>query len=308
MSWEAQKWVWDIEGMASGPKWVLMGIANYVDQEYKSWPGLETLSARLGMTVRSVINHIDALVSDGFLVRERTKKHYGNNLYRLNIETQEPRETALKKYPQRGKTAKKAKKKTRETISTVLETHETVSTDIPEHMKPFQLKQVKQFHSNLSDKPISKSKPRESVVADATTSAQQRLYTPEAADAKINRDLLNMKRSANAKIKSDHHVFIHWWCERYQQTQGLKYLFNGKVDGPAVKALLSTFSIEEVERVADVLLESDDAFYEKAGKTIGMLRSQWNKLASRAKEEEDPPEWRNIKRRDRSASQTTSSK
>ena len=143
MSWEAQKWVWDIENMAAGPKWVLMGIANYVDQEHKSWPGLATLSERLGMTIQSVINHVTDLVSDGFLIKERTKSHYGNNLYRLNLKQQIASKTAIKKYPGRGKKDKK-------TVKTIL-------TDNPKQLKPFELKQLKPFEPNHKiDKPINK--------------------------------------------------------------------------------------------------------------------------------------------------------
>src|SRR6185369_13113636 len=104
MSWEAQAWVWKIDGMAAGPKWVLMGIANYVNQEEECWPSLETLSERLGMAVSSVISHINDLIADGFLSRlQRKKKHYGSMIYKLTMKAIQPVRTAIKKMKPRGK-------------------------------------------------------------------------------------------------------------------------------------------------------------------------------------------------------------
>jgi predicted transcriptional regulator len=64
MSWEAQAWVWK-QDLKAGPKWVLMGIANYVDQELKAWPSLETLGQRLGMTKQAVLSNMKILIEKG---------------------------------------------------------------------------------------------------------------------------------------------------------------------------------------------------------------------------------------------------
>lgn len=121
MSWEAQFIIWELE-LKAGPKWVLMGIANYTDQDFKCWPSLEVLSKKLGMTKQSVIAHVSSLVDLGLLTKERTK-HYGGNTYRLNVE-------AIYRTVQKSLTDNSSK----------------ILTD---QLKNFELKQFKNFDPNL---------------------------------------------------------------------------------------------------------------------------------------------------------------
>lgn len=125
MSWEAQSWVWG-QDIKAGPKWVLMGIANYTDQDDKCWPGIDTLAQRLGMTKQSVITHIQFLESKGYLIKQRNK-HYGTNTYQLNRKL-----TGQKSLPDIK--AGKAK---------------TGQKSLPDQVKIFELKQVKNFDPNL---------------------------------------------------------------------------------------------------------------------------------------------------------------
>jgi len=85
---------------------------------------------------------------------------------------------------------------------------------------------------------------------------------------------------ATPEPQSDHQFFIEWFCKAYQDHTGEPYHFRGKVDGPLVKHLLSQFGLEKVQQVAEAMLDSNDPFIAKNGRTIGMLSAQWNKLST----------------------------
>jgi hypothetical protein len=96
MSWEAQAAVWKMKGLKPGQKWVLMGLANYANQDNECWPSLDKLSENLCMTKVRVIANITALIEMEIVGKER-ESHYGVNHYQLNLVTGKENETDNRK-------------------------------------------------------------------------------------------------------------------------------------------------------------------------------------------------------------------
>src|SRR4030095_1542542 len=87
MSWEAQAWVCE-QDLKWNEKWILMGLANYTDQEFKCWPSISKLAFKLGVTKPTVITNINALVKRRLILVEhqtRPDGGKGSNLYRLHL-------------------------------------------------------------------------------------------------------------------------------------------------------------------------------------------------------------------------------
>src|SRR4030095_679973 len=70
--------------MDASKKWVLMGIANYVDQDLKCWPSMDTLAKRLGLSKVTLWRNINELVEMRVIQKDR-ENHYGSNMYRINM-------------------------------------------------------------------------------------------------------------------------------------------------------------------------------------------------------------------------------
>ena len=65
--------VFQDQRLTAGQKLVLAGIATFTDQGGKCWPAVETIAERCSMCVRTVQNHISALVKLNYLVRTYRK-------------------------------------------------------------------------------------------------------------------------------------------------------------------------------------------------------------------------------------------
>lgn len=107
----------------------------------------------------------------------------------------------------------------------------------------------------------------------------QSLIEPSAkiAPTKYNIQKTRSKDSA-APGGSDTKGFIDYFFEQYKAKFGVKYHVNGGKEGSIAKALLKKMTLEELKKRVDVFLSTQDAFYEKAGYTIGCFSSQINKL------------------------------
>ena len=52
-------------------KLVLVALADYADKQYQCWPIMEKLANKCGLTKRSTITNVQALVDDGYLTKEK---------------------------------------------------------------------------------------------------------------------------------------------------------------------------------------------------------------------------------------------
>ena len=73
---------------------------------------------------------------------------------------------------------------------------------------------------------------------------------------------------------SDHQALIAWFCDEYQRQIGQPYLVQGGKDGSAVKRLLSSLSVVEVQAAAGSMFADD---WGRANASLAILASQINR-------------------------------
>jgi len=94
----------------------------------------------------------------------------------------------------------------------------------------------------------------------------------------ITKDTIGGKKKSppNPDVK----VFIDYVFKSFQDKTGSKMHIDGKKDGTLIKALLKTYPINELTELWDIFISSTDVFIRKAGFSIGVFKSQVNKLVS----------------------------
>ena len=98
---------------------------------------------------------------------------------------------------------------------------------------------------------------------------------------------------ARKEPSGPHHIFIAWWQMAFLKVTGHKPTINGKT-GSQVQAMLKDVTkIQTLITYASIMLTSEDTFYEKAGKTLGVLQSQLDGFKSK-KNHYDMALWREI--------------
>jgi len=91
------------------------------------------------------------------------------------------------------------------------------------------------------------------------------------------------KNDKECSSDSAHRNFIEHFCKRYKEKTGEDYDFSGGKDGKHVKDMLLNNPIEKLTLWTDRFFESSDPFVKKAGYTIGVFKSQLNKLKGLSK-------------------------
>jgi hypothetical protein len=77
MSNRAITWAYARRDLKSGPKFVLVTLADMADQEDSCFPGIELLADLTGFGSTAIRGHIDALIAGGFITTERRHKKNG---------------------------------------------------------------------------------------------------------------------------------------------------------------------------------------------------------------------------------------
>jgi len=82
------------------------------------------------------------------------------------------------------------------------------------------------------------------------------------------------------KKNTDVKIFIDYAAGTFKDSTGERFCVDGGKDGITVKRLLGTYSLERLKGLWDTFLLSTDPFIEQAGRSIGVFKSQVNKLLS----------------------------
>lgn len=103
-----------------------------------------------------------------------------------------------------------------------------------------------------------------------------------------NLELFYRRRGLHYKLESkptnpDIRKFLDWWCGIYQEKFDAKYIIDGK-DAKLVQTMLKSIKYYELIELAEKFFDSKDDFVKKAGYTIGVFRSQLNRLSSGKKD------------------------
>ena len=97
MSVQALTWAFDVEGLTSTQKFILVVLGNYADEDNRCFPGQERIASVVGVTRQTVSQNLKALEGFGFISRERRERengsrtsdrfvlHVGGNVGKLNV-------------------------------------------------------------------------------------------------------------------------------------------------------------------------------------------------------------------------------
>lgn len=83
MSFEAIKWALDLN-IPPGPKFVLVTLASYADDQNNAWPSFATLAQKTSYPRRSIIRFIDYLLEKR-LLEKKAEAYRRSNMYKLNL-------------------------------------------------------------------------------------------------------------------------------------------------------------------------------------------------------------------------------
>lgn len=82
------------------------------------------------------------------------------------------------------------------------------------------------------------------------------------------------KKPVSPEVK----IFIDFYHEEFKTRFGTPPLIQGGKDGKVVKELLEKIKLDELKILLNSFFDSDDPFIQKSGYTIGVFKSQINKL------------------------------
>ncbi len=87
MSVKAMTWAWE-QDLKTGPKLVLVALADHSDGNGVCWPGHDLVAEKCGLSRQTVVEHIAHLEARGLLRSERTRNEgkAGKTRYFLNLE------------------------------------------------------------------------------------------------------------------------------------------------------------------------------------------------------------------------------
>ena len=89
MSYRAVTWAYDLTGIPSGQKFVLVTLCHHADEEWSCYPSVMFISTETGISQRTVREHLDTLEKIGAIKRDRTRNSDGTlGRYRYFIQRQ----------------------------------------------------------------------------------------------------------------------------------------------------------------------------------------------------------------------------
>lgn len=71
------QWVWDLDGLKAGPKFVLLALADYADEDNSCFPGQAKIAARVACSVDTVARSLKILEEAGLITRTARRKDDG---------------------------------------------------------------------------------------------------------------------------------------------------------------------------------------------------------------------------------------
>ena len=106
----------------------------------------------------------------------------------------------------------------------------------------------------------------------------------ENENENISFNLLKEKKEKS----TDMNTFQKYFYDKYKEIHGQEYIANFGKDGKIFKDLANTIEEKELYFLIDKFLTSNDDFIMQSGFTVGVLKSQINKLRTKQREKYDP--------------------
>ena len=125
---------------------------------------------------------------------------------------------------------------------------------------------VKKFREKKCNGDVTDVKRKRNVLSSSSSSKKKR---PIA-------DVPKKETSPNPEVA----IFLKYAFDTFQKTFNEKMLVDGGKDSSLIKKMLGTYDLDKLKRLWDTFLKSDDPFIVKAGRTVGVFKTQINKLIS----------------------------
>jgi len=87
-----------------------------------------------------------------------------------------------------------------------------------------------------------------------------------------------------AKPNAAHQSIIDYFCQEYQTRTGVPYAFQGGKDGKLIKAMLRTWTEDQMQKLIRQLFKTTDDFIAKTDRGVSVLSACQNKLAQECRE------------------------
>lgn len=100
----------------------------------------------------------------------------------------------------------------------------------------------------------------------------------EPKEPKEPKESTALKKPKAEKEKTDHQKVMSHFHDKFLDKFGTKPVISGKKDGNIIKTLLETYPSDRIINLLDIFFASKDPFIQTAGYTLGVFRSQINKL------------------------------
>ena len=102
---------------------------------------------------------------------------------------------------------------------------------------------------------------------------------------RLDKNRIDKKRVC-AETNPAHQRIVEYFREKYKEhyrdkgdpDKPIEYVFKGGKDGTAIRDLLKRHGEDGVKALIDALFAADDKFYDKAGRTIGLMLAKENQL------------------------------
>jgi len=95
----------------------------------------------------------------------------------------------------------------------------------------------------------------------------------------VNNSISIIKKKNKKTIPNTPHAqAIEYFCKKFEEKTGTKYVFNGGKDAALIKTMLGFLDLEQFKYKVNAFFYSGDEFVKKAGYTIGVFKSQINKI------------------------------
>jgi len=134
-------------------------------------------------------------------------------------------------------------------------------------------------HSNNESIPNSNNRNNE-VNSDGNSEGNSEVSIPHNINKpnKIKQNKHNKDSASEPAAPSPVKIAIDYYHQKFRAKFGEKPVIDGGKDGALMKKLVETFGETRLKELIDVFFEIDDEFIRNSGYTIGVFKSQINKL------------------------------
>jgi len=129
--------------------------------------------------------------------------------------------------------------------------------------------------TQLLTQPVTQTGHNQSTLNKLNETKQENNITPPSPPEKKARDT-PLKKQTDPAVKR----LIDYYFNRFTEKFGTKPVIEGGKDGAIFKKLLSFKTEDELRKLLDAFFESTDPFITNSSYTVGVFKSQINKLVT----------------------------